>query len=66
LTPKSLEPRIADVGANTVRGGGTATDRRISRPQANGSLSVTKDGWGGSHTFRIGGEYMLEHSGSRG
>jgi hypothetical protein len=61
LTPKSLDPRIADVGANTVRGGGTATDRRISRPQANGSLSVTKDGWRGSHTFRIGGEYMLEH-----
>ena len=33
-------------------------ERLINRPQANGSMSFLKTGWGGSHTFRIGGEYM--------
>ena len=32
----------------------------INRPQVNGSLSFLKTGWGGSHTFRIGGEYMSD------
>ncbi len=55
---KSTDPRIADIGANTVRGGAVSQERVINRPQANGSLSFLKNGWGGSHTFRIGGEYM--------
>jgi hypothetical protein len=57
---KSTEPRVSDVGANTVQGGALATERLLSRPQVNGSLSVTKIGWGGSHTFRVGGEYMRD------
>ena len=57
-TFKSTDPRIVDVGANTLSGGAVAQERRISRPQVNGSLSFLKTGWGGSHTFRIGGEYM--------
>lgn len=61
LNSKSTAPRVSDVGANTVRGGALATERRINRPQANGSVSFTKTGWGGSHTVRIGGEYMLDH-----
>ena len=56
-----MAPRIADVGANTVRGGAMAAERRIRRPQVNGSVSVTKTGWGGSHTFRVGGEYIVDH-----
>jgi hypothetical protein len=59
-TFKSTAPRIADVGANTVSGGAVEQQRRISRPQANGSLSFQKTGWGGSHTFRIGGEYVVD------
>ena len=59
---KSTAPRISDVGANTVRGGALAFGRLVSRPQVNGSLSVTKNGWSGSHTFRIGGEYMVDHA----
>ena len=55
---KSAEPRIADIGANTVRGGALSQERLINRPQVNGSMSFLKTGWGGSHTFRIGGEYM--------
>ena len=61
---KSTAPRIADVGANTVRGGALGLGRRFGRPQANGAVSFTKPGWGGSHTFRIGGEYMLEYADS--
>jgi len=58
---KSTAPRVADVGANTVSGGALASERRTSRPQVNGSLSYVKNGWGGSHTFRLGGEYMVDH-----
>jgi hypothetical protein len=55
---KSTDPRVADIGANTVRGGSVSRERLINRPQVNGSLSVLKIGWRGSHTFRVGGEYM--------
>ena len=54
----STEPRIVDTGANSLRGGSFAAERRIDRPQVNGSMSILKTGWGGSHTFRIGAEYM--------
>ena len=57
-TFKSTAPRIADIGANTVSGGPVAQERLINRPQVNGFVSFLKTGWGGSHTFRIGGEYM--------
>jgi len=30
------------------------------RKQATGSLTYFKDGWGGTHNFKIGGELMLE------
>ena len=39
-----------------------AQERLIDRPQANGSVSFLKKGWGGSHTFRIGGEYMSDQA----
>ena len=57
---KSTAPRIADVGANTVSGGALAQERLIDRPQVNGSMSFLKTGWGGSHTFKVGGEYMSD------
>ena len=57
---KSSAPRIADVGANTVRGGVFGQDRQITRPQVSGSVSVLKTGWGGSHTVKLGGEYMSD------
>src|SRR5947207_1504991 len=34
------------------------TDRQ--RRQATGSMTYFKDGWGGSHNFKVGGEIMLE------
>ena len=57
---KSTAPRIVDIGANTVRGGALAFARRISRPQFNGAVSFARTGWLGSHTFRAGGEYMVD------
>jgi hypothetical protein len=59
-TPKTSAPRIADAGANTISGGALSQERLVNRPQASGSLSFMKTGWGGSHTFRIGGEYMID------
>ena len=61
VTSKSTAPRVSDIGANTVRGGALATERRITRPQVNGSVSFMKAGWGGSHNVRIGGEYIFDH-----
>jgi outer membrane receptor protein involved in Fe transport len=60
VTSKSVAPRIADVGANTVSGGAGGLERLINRPQVNGSLSFQKSGWGGTHTLTIGGEYMSD------
>ena len=57
---KDTAPRILDTGANTIRGGSFAAQRLIDRPQVNGSLSFTRSGWSGSHTFRVGGEYMVD------
>ena len=55
---KSEAPRIEDVGRNTVSGGATSFNRLIDRPQVNGSISFMTDRWAGSHTVKIGGEYM--------
>lgn len=57
---KSAAPRIVDVGLNTASGGASSFKRLIDRPQINGSVSVMKAGWAGSHTFRIGGEFMSD------
>ena len=35
------------------------TDRR--RLQATGSITYFKDGWGGTHNFKVGGEMLLEY-----
>ena len=60
VTFNSSLPRVGDVGANTVSGGASAFKRLIDRPQVNGSISLMKSGWLGSHSFRIGGEYMSD------
>jgi len=58
---KSTAPRIEDSGANTASGGVAGGKLTRSRPQINGSLSYFKDGWGGSHTFKVGGEVMKDN-----
>ena len=51
---------MEDTGNNFVSGGVYQTNLLRSRPQVNGSLSYTKSGWLGSHTFKFGGEYMRD------
>jgi Carboxypeptidase regulatory-like domain len=58
---KSTTPRIADTGANTVSGGADSGGLTRNRPQANGALSYFKNGRGGSHTLKVGGEWMVDH-----
>lgn len=59
-TGKNDGPRIEDIGNNFVSGGVWATDLRRHRPQANGALSYSKTGWGGSHNIKVGGEIMRD------
>lgn len=60
-TYKSDAPRIVDVGANTVSGGAMSLALIRNRPQVNGSVSYVKTGWAGTHMFRAGGEYAIDH-----
>ena len=55
------EPAFQDIGNNLVRGGNRDGWFNIpSRNQVLGSLSYFKDGWGGSHNFKVGGEWFRE------
>ena len=49
------------MGANTVTGGALSQGLTRNRPQANGSVSYVRNGLGGSHTLRVGGEYVVDH-----
>jgi outer membrane receptor protein involved in Fe transport len=60
LKGKSALPRVEDIGNNFVSGGLYETDYNRHRPQLNGSLTYTKSGWLGTHTFKFGGEYMRD------
>jgi len=59
-TGKSTDPRVEDLGSDYVSGGVYATTNLRSRPQTSGSLSYTKSGWWGTHSFKFGGEYMRD------
>jgi hypothetical protein len=57
----SNAPAFQDLSTNVVSGGnqdGWWTNRR--RNQVFGTLSIFKDGWAGSHNFKIGGEVFNE------
>ena len=57
---KGATQRYDDAGANRLYGSiPTRFDER-DRPQVNGSLTYFKQGWGGSHSFKIGGEFQHE------
>lgn len=54
-------PAFADRGSNLVRGGNRdGWFRTPARNQVAGSLSYFKDGWAGSHNFKVGGEMFRE------
>lgn len=52
--------RSEDIGTSIVTGGNRDWNRDRRRNQALGSLSYFKDGWGGSHNFKFGGEVFRE------
>jgi hypothetical protein len=55
------EPAFQDTGNNLVRGGNRdGWIRTPARNQILGSLSYFKEGWAGSHNFKIGGEWFRE------
>jgi hypothetical protein len=55
------KPEIWDTGKAAFISGGDQqeqTDRQ--RRQVTGALTYFKDGWGGTHNFKLGGEYLVE------
>ena len=54
-------PAYEDISTNIVSGGNQdGWFRDITRNQVLGSLSYFKDGWGGSHNLKFGGEFFNE------
>jgi hypothetical protein len=60
--PKNQVQRYEDRGNGNVFGSPASQDQILHRRQANGSISYFKDGWAGSHSFKVGSEVMLETS----
>ena len=54
--PNGTAPRFEDVGNLIVAGGNRDWQENFRRNQVLGSLSHFKDGWSGSHHFKVGGE----------
>src|SRR5262249_10523866 len=54
------DPRVEDIGNNFVSGGVYGTTLLRSRPQVNGALSYSRNGWSGNHNFKVGGELMRD------
>jgi hypothetical protein len=53
-------PHYEDLITGLVRGGQYDWYRYYSRPQATGAVTYFKDGWAGSHTFKLGWEIMKD------
>jgi hypothetical protein len=49
-----------DTGANTLRGSFGDRTYVHNRWQVNGNVSYFKQGWGGTHNFKVGGEGIYE------
>ena len=58
LTPNGFGPRFEDVETQVVSGGGRQSERRLRRNQAYASISYFRDGPGGSHDVKLGGELL--------
>jgi hypothetical protein len=52
------QPRYMDTGSNRNYGNAGWSRSNNHRPQVNGVLNYVKDGWFGSHNFKIGGEFI--------
>ena len=58
--PNGTAPRFEDTGNNIILGGNRDWQRDRRRNQVLGSLSYFKDGWGGNHNIKVGGEIFRE------
>jgi hypothetical protein len=58
--PNGTAARFEDTGNNLIRGGNRDWNRDRRRDQVLGSLSYFKNGWGGDHNFKFGGEIFRE------
>jgi hypothetical protein len=57
----SEDPAYQDIGSNIVSGGNRdGWFRTPSRNQVSGSMTYFKGGWGGDHSFKVGGEWFRE------
>ncbi len=52
--------RYEDIGNNLITGRNRNWARERRRDQVLGTLSFFKDGWGGNHSFKVGGEVFDE------
>ena len=59
-TPSGTAPSYEDLNTNIVSGRARSRDYKIKRNQVLGSLSYLKNGWGGTHNFKFGGEWFRE------
>lgn len=59
-TPSGSAPAYEDLNTNIVAGRARDRDYKIKRNQVLGSLSYLKNGWLGSHSFKLGGEWFRE------
>jgi carboxypeptidase family protein len=53
-------PEILNQQLNQLLGGDQKEQTDRHRGQATGALTYFKDGWGGTHNFKIGGEWLTE------
>jgi hypothetical protein len=58
--PNGTAPRFEDTGNNIILGGNRDWQRDRRRNQVLASLSYFKDGWGGNHNFKFGGDIFRE------
>ena len=59
-TPSGSAPSYEDLNTNIVSGRARARDYKIKRNQVLGSVSYLKNGWIGTHSLKLGGEYFHE------
>jgi len=59
-TPSGNTQSYEDLNTNIVSGRARDRDYKIKRNQVLGSLSYLKNGWAGSHSFKVGGEFFRE------
>ncbi|MFN7916455.1 MAG: TonB-dependent receptor [Vicinamibacterales bacterium] len=59
-TPSGKATSYEDLNTNIVSGRARARDYKIKRNQVLGSVSYLKNGWIGTHSLKLGGEYFHE------